>query len=68
MESARNNLIETMGMRSYYLHNPIEDWRGGWCLLDFGDIIIHIFLEEKRSFYNLEDLFETAGFKLKDIK
>ena len=32
----------------------------GWMLLDYVDVVIHIFLEEKRSFYSLETLWEAA--------
>ena len=31
-----------------------------WVVLDYGDIIAHIFLQEKREFYNLERLWGLA--------
>lgn len=31
-----------------------------WTLLDFGDVVIHIFLPEDRAFYNLEEFYGNA--------
>ncbi len=36
---------------------------GDWCLVDAGDIIIHIFRPEVRSFYNLEKLWSPDAPK-----
>ena len=33
---------------------------GGWILLDFSSVVIHVFMEESRKFYDLERLWSDA--------
>lgn len=50
----------------FELHHR-EGYRGeSWILLDFGDVIVHVFDRESREFYGLEHLWED-GKKI-DIK
>jgi len=45
------------GFRPYGVEGKAE---ANWVLLDFGDLIVHIFSEENREFYSLERLWSDA--------
>ena len=34
--------------------------RGQWILIDYGDLVVHVFLEEQRRYYALERLWGDA--------
>ena len=34
--------------------------RGDWILIDFSDLVVHVFRQETRQFYNLERLWGDA--------
>lgn len=39
-----------------------------WVLLDYGSIIVHVFLEEHRNFYSLESLWADAAIEVLEDK
>ena len=49
LEELGENKIHREGHRS-----------GTWVLLDFGCVVVHLFMEEARQFYNLERLWADA--------
>lgn len=41
--------------------NHTEDSRdGSWSLLDYGDVVVHVFMPEAREYYRLEELWNDA--------
>jgi ribosome-associated protein len=48
--------------------NSIEGLpQGAWVLMDFGDVIVHIFHEDTRGYYDLESLwFDASRVEVRD--
>lgn len=49
--------LKKKGKKALHIEGRKE---GHWVLMDYGDVIIHIFLEPMRSFYDLEGLWSDA--------
>ncbi len=38
---------------------------GGWVLVDYGDIVVHVFTEDQRDYYDLEGLWSKGKVLLR---
>lgn len=52
-----DKLTEEFGRKPLHTEGKPDS---GWVLLDFGDVIVHVFAPTQRSFYNLEQLWAAA--------
>ena len=56
VEDLEHALEEKGGVRHHREGTP----ESGWMLLDFGDVVIHVFGADERQFYNLESAWAEA--------
>jgi len=50
-----------MGMKKFGKALDIEGLReGNWVVIDYGDVIVHVFQESTRRYYNLDELWNAA--------
>ncbi len=52
------NMAETLGEKVHHIEGYRE---GGWVLLDFSSVVVHVFMPEERERYNLEHLWSDAS-------
>ncbi len=60
MDSLADDLEQALKGRGAGLHHREGTSHGGWRLLDFGDVIVHMFGPEEREFYRLEGAWPDA--------
>jgi ribosome-associated protein len=39
--------------------------RDGWVIVDYGDVVVHLFSPDQRDFYNIEELWEDGKVLLR---
>lgn len=58
---AMTDLVEEKLLEAGYRSRRIEgNKNSGWILMDYGDVIIHIFSKEDRLFYDLERMWRDG--------
>jgi ribosome-associated protein len=60
VQSLADFILEDFKLLGIPLLNQAGHREGRWVLLDYGDLVVHIFQEEERKFYNLERLWGHA--------
>lgn len=60
VESVADAVQEALEARGLVRLNPQAGSRGHWVLLDYGAVVVHIFTEAERAYYDLERLWGDA--------
>ena len=60
LQAMADNVEETLGRAGYHV-KQVEGYNSAnWILMDFGDIIVHVFDKENRLLYNLERIWRDG--------
>jgi ribosome-associated protein len=66
VQAMADSVQEALG-RAGHMTKNVEGYESGkWILLDFGDIIVHVFDNENRLFYDLERIWRDGKLIEKD--
>ena len=60
MNAIREDIVKSLAEVSIRLDHQEGTADSGWILLDYGDVIIHIFAPEERQTYRLESLWSQG--------
>ncbi|MBQ8941533.1 MAG: ribosome silencing factor [Firmicutes bacterium] len=60
IKAMADSVEEALYKAGFRLNHSEGMQTGSWILLDFGDIIVHLFNEEDRGFYSLERIWGDA--------
>ncbi|MDE6230824.1 MAG: ribosome silencing factor [Muribaculaceae bacterium] len=56
-DNVREELRKNLGMKPY----NYDGYRNSqWIVIDYGEVIVHVFQRETREYYNIEDLWSDA--------
>ena len=60
VQAMADNVEETLGKAGYEPKQIEGSRNSSWILMDYGDLIVHVFDEENRLFYDLERIWRDG--------
>lgn len=60
IKTIADHILESMKKNGFYVWHTEGYQDSRWVLLDYGDAIVHLFIEEARRFYELERLWRDV--------
>jgi len=65
LQSLASSLGREVKTNYHKTNQPQGNADGGWIVLDYGDVVVHLFSPEQRDYYLLEDLWSEGSMVLR---
>ena len=60
IQALANNIEGSLAKTGVNPHHSEGTADSGWILIDYGDVMVHVFDHDNREFYNIENLWDSS--------
>ncbi len=60
IQALANNIEGSLAKTGVKPHHSEGTADSGWILIDYGDVMVHVFDHDNREFYNIENLWDSS--------
>ncbi len=60
LDALADSVLETIRKKHHKRGRVEGEAREGWVVLDFGDVVVHLFSPDQRDYYRLEELWQEG--------
>ncbi len=68
VKALAEHVMEELAKQDVFVRRKEGLSEGHWCVLDYGDVMVHIFHEKDRSYYQLDHLWSNGSNEMKLLK
>lgn len=60
LDALADAVVESMREQHSQKGRPEGESRDGWVIIDYGDVVVHLFSPDRRDYYALEELWSNG--------
>ncbi len=65
LQSLTSSVLRAVKTQFHKTTQPEGEAGSGWIVMDYGDVVVHLFSPQQRDYYRLEDLWSEGNVILR---
>jgi ribosome-associated protein len=65
LDALADGMLDAVRVKHHKKGRKQGDPRDGWVVVDYGDVVVHLFSPDQRDYYDLEELWQDGKILLK---